>query len=209
VGGPPPGPGHYARGAAGVPPPPSRPSDTGYTYVGTGPIQPGQTNPQHPGGGPSAPRDAKRIGLIALIAGAGALLLILCVGGGVLLVNNLGNNNQPQKPTTPASSAAPVALETVDCEHLRNQPLADVRNHVEGKDGFKVEVTEVDQGGRANTVIDVSPCGEQPKGSTVRLTVTTGKGRGGGGDPGESGDSGPRQPCTPTFLRSCPPSAPR
>jgi eukaryotic-like serine/threonine-protein kinase len=200
AGGPPPPPGQFARGAAGVPPPPDRGSDTGYTYAGTGLVQPGQP---HPGAGtPPAPRDRNRTRLFALLAGAGALILILCIGGGVVLVNNLSDDKK-KDPVTPATSNSPVARETVDCDGMKNQPLPGVRRHLEETDGFKVEVVEVDAGGRRDTVVDVSPCGEQPKGSTVKVTVTTGK-RGPSANNDQNGE-----PCVPNFLRTCPPSASR
>jgi serine/threonine-protein kinase len=195
--GPQPGPGQFARGSAGVPPPPQRPSDTGYTYVGTGPFPAGQESAAPAGGGaPASPRDPRRTGLMALAAGIGALLLILCVGGGVFLVNNLGNDSPGNDPTTPATAPPPASQLAIDCDKMKGDPLAPVQEHLE-KDGFKVKVTQVDDSRRAGTVVDV-PC-SAPVGTEVEVKVSNGRGGGGGGaSGGPAGD--PNQSCTPGFL---------
>jgi serine/threonine-protein kinase len=195
--GPAPGPGQFARGSAGVPPPPQRPSDTGYTYVGTSQFPGGQDAGQPAGGGgaSTSQRDPRKTGLIALAAGIGALLLILCIGGGVFLVNNLGNDSPGNDPTTPATTPAPAEQLAIDCDKMKGDPLEPVKTHLE-KDGFKVKVTEVDDNSRKGTVVDV-PC-SAPVGSEVEVKISSGRGGGGGGTAGPSGD--PAQTCTPGFL---------
>jgi hypothetical protein len=163
------------------------------------------------GGGPAAPADPRRKNMIALIAGIGALVLILCVGGGVFLVNKLGDD-KPNKPTTngsPTATAAPTGpTETVDCKNLTGHPVGDVRNHLAGKDGFKVKEVEVDSSERAGTVVKIEPCDSQPKGSEVTLSVSNGRGTGNGGPGGTSG--GPNN-CSGGFPfgTRCPPSTRR
>jgi serine/threonine-protein kinase len=204
-GGPPPAPGQFARGAAGVPPPPQRESDTGYTYAQTSMVPPG--GPGAPGAAPAAPANPKRTGLFALIAGIGALVLILCVGGGVFLVNNLGNDDKPPSNNGGATTAPPTGpVEKVDCDDLKGKRIADVRNHLEKTDGFKVKEVEVASSERAGTVVDVQPCGDQPKGSEVTVSVSNGRGEGDGGPSG-----GPNPSCGGGFPfgTRCPPSTRR
>jgi hypothetical protein len=207
-GGPPPAPGQFARGAAGVPPPPQRESDTGYTYAQTSLGPPAAAGVPGPGG-TSAPPNQKRTRMIALIAGVGALMLILCIGGGVFLVNNLGDDKNGKGPTTDGSATtAPPAgeTETVDCEDLKGKPFNDVRNHLQNKDGFTVKEVPVDSGERAGTVVDVQPCGAQPKGSEVTVSVSNGRGGGNGGPSGgPNGNCGGGFP----FGTRCPPSTRR
>jgi serine/threonine-protein kinase len=201
-GGPPPPPGQFARGAAGVPPPPQQASDTGYTYAQTNMVSgaPQQNAPASGSGGGGA-FNRRNPKLLALIAGIGALVLILCVGGGVVLVNKLGDDKPDDKPTAATStSAAPTGpTETVDCEGLTGKPIAGVRNHLENTDGFKVKEVEVASNERAGTVVKVEPCGVQPKGSEVTLSVSNG--RGGAGNGGQSG--GPNPTCTGNFPFNC------
>jgi eukaryotic-like serine/threonine-protein kinase len=187
-----------------VPPPPQRDSDSGYTYAHTSLAASGG---HAPGGGPSAPAaNQRRTGMIALIAGIGALLLILCVGGGVYLVNNLGDDKDPVAGNGTATSAPPAGeTETVDCDGLKGQKIANVRNHLEKTDGFTVKETPVDDSAPAGTVVDVSPCDEQPKGSEIEVKVSNGRGTR-GGDGGASG--GPTNTCGGGFPfgTQCPPS---
>jgi hypothetical protein len=146
--------------------------------------------------------------MIALIAGIGALVLILCVGGGVFLVNNLGDDD-PKTPATngTASTAPPPGeTETVDCDDLKGQPITGVRNHLEKTDGFKVKVVDVDSAERAGTVVDVQPCGAQPKGSEITVSVSTGRGQGNGGGP----SGGQNSTCGAfPFGTRCPPTTRR
>jgi beta-lactam-binding protein with PASTA domain len=67
---------------------------------------------------------------------------------------------------------------------MRGKPFPGVRNHLENVDGFKVKETEVADSARAGTVVDVSPCGPQPKGSEIEVKVSNGRGTGGGGQSG-------------------------
>jgi serine/threonine-protein kinase len=202
-GGPPPPPGQFARGAAGVPPPPQQASDTGYTYAQTSmaPGAPQQNVPAGGGGVGGGMLNRRNPKLLALIAGIGALVLIFCVGGGVVLVNKLGDDKPEGGPTVAAStSVAPTGpTETVDCEGLTGKPVAGVRNHLESVDGFKVKEVEVASNERAGTVVKVEPCGLQPKGSEV--TVSVSNGRGGAGNGGQSG--GPNPTCTGNFPFGC------
>jgi len=209
-GGQPAAPGQFARGADGVPPPPQRDSETGYTYAQTGLVPPG--GPGAPGGAPAAPANPKRTQMIALIAGIGALVLILCIGGGVFLVNKLGNNDDNKPPTTNGSATTappPGQTETVDCKGLKGAKIADVRNHLQNKDGFKVKEVEVASNEPAGTVVDVTPCDAQPKGSEITVSVSNGRGGGNGGNGGPSG--GPNATCGGGFPfgTRCPPSTRR
>jgi hypothetical protein len=149
-----------------------------------------------PGGGVL---NRRKPGLIALIAGIAALALILCVGGGVFLVNSFGDDD-PKEPTgnqTASASTAPTGeTEVVDCEGLRGKTIANVRNHLVNTDGFRVKETEVDNGARAGTVVEVSPCGPQPKGSEVEVKVSNGRGTG-----GQTG--GPNPSCSGNFPFGC------
>jgi hypothetical protein len=135
--------------------------------------------------------------VIAAIAGIAALALILCIGGGVLLVNNLGGDDDPKEPAATASATNPPPTgetETVDCDGMRGKPFAGVRNHLENVDGFKVKQTDVADSSPRGTVVDVSPCGAQPKGSEIEVKVSTGRSSGGGGQSG-----GPEPTCTGGF----------
>jgi eukaryotic-like serine/threonine-protein kinase len=129
----------------------------------------------------------------------------------VFLVNNLGNEDDKKTPSTNGSATTappPGQTETVDCEGLKGQTIANVRNHLQTKDGFTVKEVEVDDGARAGTVVDVQPCGAQPKGSEVTVSVSNGRG-GGGGNGGPSG--GPNATCGGGFPfgTRCPPSTRR
>ena len=116
--------------------------------------------------------------------GLGALVLILCVGGGVFLVNNLGDDKKTPATGTAAPRPArrrPARPRRSTATASKDKPIANVRNHLEKTDGFTVKETEVDDGARAGTVVEVSPCGAQPKGSEVTVTVSNGRGPGNGG----------------------------
>jgi hypothetical protein len=155
-----------------------------------------QNAPAPGGGGGGGAGNRRKPGVIAAIAGAAALLLILCIGGGVFLVNNLGGDDKPDdKPTATATGAAPTGeTETVDCDGMRGKQFAGVRNHLESVDGFKVKQTDVADNSPRGTVVEVSPCGEQPKGSEIEVKVSTGRSGGGGGQSG-----GPDPTCTGGF----------
>jgi serine/threonine protein kinase len=211
-GGPPPGgsaagPGQFARGAAGVPPPPSRGSDTGYTYVGTGPVQP--VDPQRPApmaGGLASPNNRRNLMLFGGVA-AGLVVLLLVVVGGYFVVSSMGNNggNKPRPTTAPTTPTAEA--KDIDCKGMPGNTFSSVKRFLEGQ-GFKVNEVPVDQGGKSGDVVKV-PC-SAPAGSTVDVEVTTGKGQGGGG-----GDNASPNPSCGFFggiapgRNSCSPAPPR
>jgi len=216
VGGTPGGaaPGQFARGAAGVPPPPPRPSDTGYTYVGTGPVQPVGPHAQPPGAsgpsGPSGPARPRRTGLVAALAAAGLLALVLFVGGGIFLVNNVlrdgdGGDNKPP----PAASTQPqqqAKEKDIDCKGMAGKQKGGVIRALTNQ-GFKVKEKPVEDNRPAGTVLKV-PC-SAPEGSEVEVEISSGR----GGNSGPGGE--PDASCKPPFFGgiapgpSCSPSPPR
>ena len=147
--------------------------------------------------------------LLSILVTAG---VIQGLGGGVFLVNKLGNNDDNKPPTTNGSATTappPGQTETVDCKGLKGAKIADVRNHLQNKDGFKVKEVEVASNEPAGTVVDVTPCDAQPKGSEITVSVSNGRGGGNGGNGGPSG--GPNATCGGGFPfgTRCPPSTRR
>jgi serine/threonine protein kinase len=192
--GSPAGAGQFARGTAGVPPPPA--ADTGYTQLGPGgyPV----TGPVRGGNGP---RDPKRTGLIAAAAALGVLLLLICVVGGVYYVQKSDKQpggNPTTAPTTNATTTSPAAeLVTIDCKGMKGKSATSVETALR-KQGFTVKTRSVDKGGKNGDVADV-PC-SAPKGSEVTVDVTTGRGSSGGNGSGNPSPSAtcPLGLCIPT-----------
>ncbi len=172
-------PGQFARGAAGVPPPPAS-SDTSYTYLGDGGFPP--TGPV--GGSPQAPSSGgRRRGLIVAIGVLAVVLAVLvCGGGGYLWVHRNDNVAPAASSTTPASapttSHRPVVgtgpTRTIDCNGAKGTVASTLRKTLEG---FHFIVIEVDvPGGQAGRVVEVTPCGSGiPEGSEITMRVSTGR----------------------------------
>ena len=172
---------HGARGSAGVPPPPSA-SETMYTYGGGGvgapppPPAPPPT-PIRPGGpGRGAPAGGSRNSLAIIAVVLGVLVVLVC-GGGAIWYFTKGSgggdgNGATTTPTAGTTTGAPppsAELVNVPCDQLRNRQLETVQRYLEQR-GFKV-VTQQVSGAIPNQVRNVSPCGGQPKGSTITLQV--------------------------------------
>jgi serine/threonine protein kinase len=208
---------HGARGAAGVPPPPSM-NDTIYTYGGGGPAgvgappPPPPPTPLRPGGPPGRPPAGKRRNNLVLIAVVLAVLVVLVFGGGIIwfLTKSSGtgdNNNGGTTPTNGTTTGAPQPtgeLVNVPCDNLRNKQLFVVQRNLQQR-GFKV-VTQQVTGAIPNNVADISPCGDQPKGSTITLKVVKsaidpGFPSNGNSPPG--GDQSPAGPGGPSTSPSC------
>jgi eukaryotic-like serine/threonine-protein kinase len=159
---PPTGPTHSARGAAGVAPPPP-PSDTGYTFVAPQP----RPAPRSSGGN----RNVLMLAAVVL----GVLVVLVCGGAGVwyLTSDDRPGGNPGSTPggaaTTQGQSTAPVDTKDIPCDKLRNRPLSVVKKNLEDN-RFKVNVEYV-EGAIPNQVVDVSPCGRQPVGSTITVKV--------------------------------------
>jgi serine/threonine-protein kinase len=198
----------YARGSA-LPPTqtPRRPE----------PPYPAATPPTKGGGSNS------RAVLTGVLVGLVALLLI---GAGVLafvLASQHNGGTSPaatDTPTTPATTAAappptddqpqntPTTgsadqLVNLHCDQLIGRPYSVVSRILEDAN-FGVDEDKVDGGGKAGTVLDVTPCQARP-GDTIRVEVTTGKnGDDGGNGGGGRGGSGPTtQPTTPNPDQTC------
>jgi serine/threonine-protein kinase len=177
-------PGGYNRGAASVPLPPPRRQDTGY-FTGPTPVA------------TKAPDDDSRRRLI-LLGILAALVTVLVIGGiGAWVL--LGNKDSTGTPAGTGGSSqtgggqqggggntAGTQTANVDCAGLVGGNADDVQGNLE-QQGFHVSRTNR-SGGKTNRVTSVSPCGNQPKGTTVTLTVTTGSG----------GNSGPGSGSTPS-----------
>jgi serine/threonine-protein kinase len=173
--------GHQARGAAGVPPPP--PSGDTATFIGsTGGYQP----PPPPGPRSGAGSGAGRNNNLLLVGVAAVVLLVLLGVGGIYLAtrgkdqpeNQVGNN-----PTVAPTSAAPPTqkatgkLVRVDCKPL--QPAEFFTNQLKRSD-MTVDVVEEPSNKFKGQILKVEPCGDVPAGSTITLTVSSGKGGGSG-----------------------------
>jgi hypothetical protein len=206
----PPGSQHGARGSAGVPPPPSV-NDTVYTYGGGGSAAPPMPPPIpiRPGGPPGGPAGGKSRNNLAILAVVlGVLVVLLCGGGAIWYFTKAsggGGNGATTTPTPATTTGAPppsAELVNVPCDQLRGRQAGTVARYLQQR-GFKV-VTQQVTGGIPNQVTNVSPCGDQPKGSTITLQVV--KSALGPGNPGfpsngqspPSGDQSPGGPGGPS-----------
>jgi serine/threonine protein kinase len=172
-------PGNPNAGRAGVPPPPSR-TDTMYTYGGAtdfgSPPPPRPGGPPPPAGRPGGGGAAKGRNNLALAAVALAVLVVLVIGGlAVYMVTSGDDKDNPGAGSTP-TAAGTTGGQTqnsksvnVPCDQLRNRQLPAVRKALENL-GFKVETKTV-EGSIPNQVKEISPCGAQPEGSTITLSV--------------------------------------
>jgi eukaryotic-like serine/threonine-protein kinase len=166
----PPGNAHAARGAAGVPPPPSR-TDTIYnTYggAGGGGGLAAPPAPSRPGGGPGSGRPKRNQNLVVTAVVLGVLVVLLCGGVGIYLLNK---HDKPDTPGSTATSNPPTTAANVDvpCNKLTGQQLDKVRAYLEGEH-LTVTTNQV-QGAIPNKVTKISPCGSVPVGSTITLNV--------------------------------------
>jgi serine/threonine-protein kinase len=177
-------PGGYNRGAASVPQPTPRRQDTGYF---TGPTPAATKAPDDDG--------RRRLILLGILA---ALVTVLVIGGiGAWLVLRDNNPNGTPGGTGGSSQtgggqqgggpSAGTQQVNVDCGALVNQDADDVEGNLKGQ-GFHV-TRQTQSGGRRNRVTSVSPCGAQPEGTTITLTVSTGSG--GNNGPGGGGNASP------------------
>jgi serine/threonine-protein kinase len=181
--------GHAARGSAGVPPPPSA-TDTSYTYLGQPPVPPpvappGGRSPLGGGGGNS------RTGLVLVAVILGVLVLL--VGGGLgvwfLTRDSTPTGNTPTNNTSAGGSPTPsVDVKSIPCNDLKNKPIGTVRRQLE-QNGYVVKTEEV-EGQVPGQVVDVTPCGPQPVGSTITVKVVR-SARGPGGNNNTTGPSCP------------------
>lgn len=181
----PPGAGGFARGTAGVAPPPKA-QDTGYAFAAP-------RSPAGPGRATTSP-DGSRRTLIILIGVLTALVVLLACGVGVYVLTSRESNDdsdpgggapetpattqtrlpdttQTEKTTAPSRSAAGDLI-TLNCEQYKGQQRLVVETKIRQK-GFKVRIEMVDAGGRINEVVDVTPC-QAYVGDTITIKVSTG-----------------------------------
>ena len=177
--------GQFARGAAGVAPPPS-PQETSYNYLRPGAATPGGP-PARTGGGQSSLNQHRTLialaaGLVALVVLIGVVALVLSMSGND---ENGGQGNPPastaSQPATPsgkqskspsrATSGSQQSNEIViDCKALVGQQLSLVRFKLQQ---FEVDVQEVPSTVRKNQVVEITPCRAQA-GDTITVKVSTG-----------------------------------
>jgi serine/threonine-protein kinase len=183
--------GNPHAGRAGVPPPPSR-TDTMYAY-GTGSDlgapPPAPPRPiARPAGGPGGRPPAKGRNNLVLVAAALGVLVLLVFGGiGIYLLTSSDSKGDPVAGNSPSAVVATTGggqtqsatKVNVPCTRLRFRPFNTVRSQLEEL-GFKVQPKTV-TGFPDNQVSDVSPCGLQPQGSTITVSVG---GNAGGNTPG-------------------------
>jgi serine/threonine-protein kinase len=186
-------PGHAARGAAGVPPPPPR-GDTSYMDLGNFPPGPPLPGPQSGGSGGSG----KRGGLLPVFIVLGVIVALLLVGGIVYALQSGGG--KPGANTTPTAGTggqptptASVRSHNIDCTIMKRLSEATAKRQLENAN-FKVVEVPV-SGDIPGRITDVSPCGRQPEGTTITLKVVKnfdGSLPGNGGTPsaGASTDNG-------------------
>lgn len=170
--------GHQARGAAGVPPPPPR-GDTA-TFMGGGYDGGYDAPPPAPTPGGAGGRSGGRNNLV--VAGIAGIVLLVLIGIGGLYFATKGNDD-PNKvgsgETTapPTSAAAPTSAKptgkvvNVDCDRIKGKPQALEKGKLE-RQKLKVKVVPVDSDlPIPGTIIDVTPCGDQPEGTEITFTV--------------------------------------
>jgi len=181
-----------------------------YTYgvggAGVGAAPPPPPTPLRPGGPPGRPPAGKGSNNLVIVAVVLAVLVVLVFGGGVIWFltkgSGDGGNNGGTTPTAGTTTTAPKPtgeLVNVPCDNLRNKQLFVVQRNLEQR-GFKV-VTQQVTGPIPNNVADISPCGDQPKGSTITLKVVKsaidpGKGFPSNGNSPPDGDQSPGGPST-------------
>jgi serine/threonine-protein kinase len=174
--------GHQARGAAGVPPPPS--NETG-TFIGSpgGYQQPGTMAPRGPSNaGPS--NGGRRNNNLVVIGVAAVVLLVLLGIGGIYLATKsddktpaqVGDSNTSaaptQSPTPPKATGKPVA---VSCKPNFGITGDFLKRELERKGMVVKIVQEPTKGALPNAVTKIDPCGEAiPQGTTITLTVNQG-----------------------------------
>ena len=170
-------PGHQARGAAGVPPPP--PSGDTATFIGaTGGYPGGPGGYQPPPPGPRTSGSGNRNNLVMVGIGAIVLLVLLGIGGIYLATrgddkpSDTGNSNPSVTVTTeaakPTQSATgkPVAV-SCNPRQLRQAVESDLT-----RKGMKVTVVEDPNAkGIPGAVTKVEPCGNIAAGTAITLTV--------------------------------------
>jgi hypothetical protein len=133
--------------------------------------------PQQGGGGS---------GRTGLIVTAVVLAVLVAIMGAVGIVYALADNDDPNTPggqtsrtptpvVTTAGPTATGAFVNIDCGALRGKPLKDVRDEL-SRINIRSTVTYVNarDGAKPDDVVEVSPCGSQRRGTTVRLQVVRG-----------------------------------
>ncbi|MBO0868606.1 MAG: PASTA domain-containing protein, partial [Micromonosporaceae bacterium] len=189
----------YSRGAASVPAPPAR-VDTGHY---TAPVAVPSTTGY---AGPGRPRGQNNKLLVGALVGVVVILLGLSVGAWALLGNHGGGGTpaggggtatQQANSGQPGGGGQPT-VETVDvnCNQLVGQQANRVQQQLE-QNGFLVQRAQQD-GGRQGRVVDINPCGPQPKGTTITLTVASGQNGGGNPTPGCTLPGGLKNPLCPS-----------
>ncbi|MGI5246377.1 protein kinase domain-containing protein [Dactylosporangium sp. CA-139066] len=169
--------GHQARGAAGVPPPPS--NDTA-TYLGaTGGYQgpPPSTDRNRRGNGSGSRNNL-------LLVGVAAVVLLVLVGiGGIYLAtkgNDKGDNGVSNGPSlTPTTAASPTPAKAtgrpipVDCKPF--VPADAFKRELDRKGMVATIVSKPTKGAFPGAVVGVEPCGQQvPIGTPITIYANTG-----------------------------------
>jgi serine/threonine-protein kinase len=161
-------PGHAARGAAGVPPPPPR-GDTSYMDMG------GYPPPAPPGPPGRTGGSGRRNNMMPAFIAIGVVVLLLVVAGVVYAATHTGGGTAGNNPTvavttTTGAPPAPTASTlNINCSLLKGRKATVAKRDLE-KNGFKVVETLVD-GAIPGVVQAASPCGRVAVGSTITLQV--------------------------------------
>jgi hypothetical protein len=206
-----PGPGgQYARGTAGVAPPPS-PQETGYTYLQPGAGQAEQA-PRSQGGTGGGMSDHNRT--LILIA-AGLLVLVVVVGAVAVMLlsgDDKKNKNQPVVSASSSQAASPTgrssrpasrtptgspanAMINIDCKGLIGELYPVVQAQLAGK--FQLERQNVASTKRKNEVVDITPC-QAHAGDVITVKVSNGPAG------GQSNDASPQPSCSGQVGTTCP-----